>query len=233
MSIYCVYLTIYRGNKLPPFYIGSTSLENISKGYHGSVASKKFKLIWKTELKENPELFQTKIIKTFENRTDAYSWEEKIHKKLNVLCNNLYINQSMAYHTFTNYGRKISFETSKKFSKRVPWNKGKKNIYSENTLQKMRSHRRGKKLKPLSDETKAKLSIPNPKKGNSGDKNGMFGKTHTDEVKKGLSENATKRFKGKTYEEIYGVEKAMELKRLRSENMRKMMQKRRENNLTN
>lgn len=26
--IYCTYLTIYTGNKLPPFYIGSTSIKN-------------------------------------------------------------------------------------------------------------------------------------------------------------------------------------------------------------
>ena len=32
--MYCVYLTIYTGNKLPPFYIGSTSLKKINKGYN-------------------------------------------------------------------------------------------------------------------------------------------------------------------------------------------------------
>lgn len=59
---YCTYLTLYSGNKLPPFYIGSTHVKNINKGYKGSVGSKNFGDIWKTELKENPELFKTKII---------------------------------------------------------------------------------------------------------------------------------------------------------------------------
>jgi hypothetical protein len=37
--MYCVYLTIYKGNNLPPFYIGSTSIDKIDGGYHGSVMS--------------------------------------------------------------------------------------------------------------------------------------------------------------------------------------------------
>ena len=31
--MYCVYLTIYRGNKLPPFYIGYSSINKIKAGY--------------------------------------------------------------------------------------------------------------------------------------------------------------------------------------------------------
>jgi hypothetical protein len=46
--------------------------------------------------------------------------------------------------------------------------------------------------------------------------NGMYGKTHTKEVKKILSEKAKKN-KGKSYEEIYGVKKAEKLKQIRSE----------------
>jgi hypothetical protein len=53
-TIYCTYLTIYSGNKLPPFYIGSTSVNRISNGYHGSVSSKRYKSIWLEELKTNP-----------------------------------------------------------------------------------------------------------------------------------------------------------------------------------
>lgn len=49
---YCVYLTIYSGSKLPPFYIGSGTLDKIlNKGYRGSVTSKQFKKIWSQELK--------------------------------------------------------------------------------------------------------------------------------------------------------------------------------------
>lgn len=51
---------------------------------------------------------------------------------------------------------------------------------------------------------------------NLGKTNGMFGKTHTDEVKAVLAEEAIARFKGKSYEDLYGKEKAEQLKRKRS-----------------
>lgn len=53
-----------------------------------------------------------------------------------------------------------------------------------------------------------------------GESNGMFGKTHTDEVKESLGLKASKRFKGKTYEELYGTEKSNQLKKIRSEKLK-------------
>lgn len=50
--------------------------------------------------------------------------------------------------------------------------------------------------------------------------NGMFNKTHTDKVKNKLGEEASKRFKNKSYEELYGPEKATELKKIRSKKMK-------------
>ena len=47
--------------------------------------------------------------------------------------------------------------------------------------------------------------------------NGMFGKTHSKEVCENASKMATKRFKGKSYEQLYGLEKSNQLKKLRSE----------------
>ena len=38
--MYCTYLTIYLGNKLPPFYIGYTKIKNIEKNYNGTVTKK-------------------------------------------------------------------------------------------------------------------------------------------------------------------------------------------------
>jgi hypothetical protein len=35
--MFAVYLTSYKGNKLPPFYIGSSSVSALNSGYHGSV----------------------------------------------------------------------------------------------------------------------------------------------------------------------------------------------------
>ena len=49
-----------------------------------------------------------------------------------------------------------------------------------------------------------------------GEANGMFGRTHTVGTKQVLAEAASKRFRGKSYEELYGTEKARELKAARS-----------------
>jgi hypothetical protein len=96
MSIYCTYLTIYSGNKLPPFYIGSSSLEKIEKGYCGTVLSKKYINIWKEELKNNRHLFKTKIISRHETRKEALDKELFLHKALSVVKSPLYINMSFA-----------------------------------------------------------------------------------------------------------------------------------------
>lgn len=56
--------------------------------------------------------------------------------------------------------------------------------------------------------------------GNCGEKNGMYGKTHTDEVKQASAQRAIDNFKGKTYEEIHGTEKAEELKRDKSQKLK-------------
>lgn len=55
-TIYCTYLTTYFGNKLPMFYIGSTSVSKIKNGYRGSVSSKQYKTVWMKELKENQKI---------------------------------------------------------------------------------------------------------------------------------------------------------------------------------
>lgn len=52
-----------------------------------------------------------------------------------------------------------------------------------------------------------------------GERNGMYGRTHTPEVRKKLSAVA-RRSKGKSYEERYGVDKASSLKKIRSEKMK-------------
>lgn len=54
-----------------------------------------------------------------------------------------------------------------------------------------------------------------------GELNGMFGKTHSDEVKEAQAIRAIRQFKDKSYEETYGVYKANELKAQRSETFKK------------
>ena len=94
--MFCTYLTIYKGNKLPMFYVGSTSVSKINNGYRGSVASKAYKQIWISELKNNPQLFETRIISLHNKREEAIEKENYFHKKLNVVLNELYINKANA-----------------------------------------------------------------------------------------------------------------------------------------
>jgi hypothetical protein len=97
---FCVYLTIYTGNKMPMFYIGSTSIEKIKLGYRGSVTSKAYKEIWKTELRSNPHLFKTNIISTHNTRMDSLEKENKLQVCVDAVYNTLYINKGYAYKTF-------------------------------------------------------------------------------------------------------------------------------------
>jgi len=64
MTDFVVYLTIYRGNKMPPFYIGYSSESKVLQGYNGTVKSRKYRDIWKSERQENPQLFKTLVIET-------------------------------------------------------------------------------------------------------------------------------------------------------------------------
>lgn len=93
---YVVYLTAYRGNKLPPFYIGSTSTKRISAGYNGSIKSKQYKTIFDKERRDNPHLFKTMIICEYSTRTEALECELKLQTKLNVVKSSMYMNMSIA-----------------------------------------------------------------------------------------------------------------------------------------
>lgn len=102
---YVVYNITYSGNKLPSKnnsnispsnYIGSTSIEHIKKGYMGSVRSKKYKDIWKSELKNNLHLFKLEIISYHDTRSDAMYKELYIQMIFNALKNPLFVNMSYA-----------------------------------------------------------------------------------------------------------------------------------------
>lgn len=161
MDIYCTYLTIYFGNKLPNFYIGSTSIDNIESGYRGSVLSKKYKKIWQLELKLNPHLFKTKIITTHPTREDATSKELKFQKQLNVVNSSMYINEALASPSGY-FGRRLEKENHPSY--------GRKRQHSEESKLKMKL---------------AKIGT------NRGDKNPMYGKFHTTEWKINHSKKLT------------------------------------------
>jgi hypothetical protein len=90
---YCTYLTLYRGNKLPPFYIGYTSIAKIERGYRGTVTSKQYKLIWKQELRDNPNLFKTVIISNHDSKEQAKQRETELQSYFSVHTNPMYINK--------------------------------------------------------------------------------------------------------------------------------------------
>ncbi len=98
MSQYCTYLTIYSGNKLPPFYVGYSTRKKIQNGYHGTVASKSYKILWKEELKKNPELFKTIIISSHNSAKEANEREIEFQKTLSVIKNPLYINKAIGLY---------------------------------------------------------------------------------------------------------------------------------------
>lgn len=61
------------------------------------------------------------------------------------------------------------------------------------------------------------------KKIHRGSKNGMFGKTHTNEVKEKLAKLRKEELTGKSYEERHGFEKAQQLKQSRSQTSSRYM----------
>lgn len=139
---FCVYLTLYRGGELPPFYIGSTSLKRIINGYCGSVASRKYRKIWKAEIRDNRASFSVKIIAKFSDRLSAYDCERRLQKKLRVISNQMYVNQS--------YGHR---DTAGGWNVGLPaWNKGK--AWSEETIARIR-----KAKSNISAGTRLKISI--------------------------------------------------------------------------
>jgi hypothetical protein len=113
---YCVYLTVYKGNKLPPFYIGSTSIKRIQSGYKGSVKSKMYSEIFTKEIQLHPHLFKTMIIASYFSRKKAQYKEKKLHEKLNVVKSDMYINMSIAKN-FGWFGMNTSKENSPVFGK--------------------------------------------------------------------------------------------------------------------
>src|SRR3990167_3459292 len=94
--IFVTYLTVYSGDRMPPFYIGSSSLQRIVTGYRGSVCSKEFKSVWIAELRDHPHLFKTIVLDVHESRQDALQYEFELQTRLGVVKSDLFINKSTA-----------------------------------------------------------------------------------------------------------------------------------------
>lgn len=151
--MYVIYLTAYRGNKLPPFYIGSTSLKRLQAGYVGSVASRRYSKIWEQERKQNPQLFSTKVISTRPTRKAATEREREIQLKMNVVKSSLYVNLAIACSNhYDSTGRKMNETT------RVALRKANEGATrSETAKEKMKAAWAKRRLTPVSDKTRAKM----------------------------------------------------------------------------
>lgn len=114
-SIYCVYLTVFSGSELPPFYIGSSNENRIAVGYHGSVKSIEYEKIWNFQLKNFPEKFQTTITSRHKTRKEAARREHEILKFFDAANNVMYINKSNAGSDFF-AGQKHTQDTKNKMS---------------------------------------------------------------------------------------------------------------------
>lgn len=95
-NTHCVYLTMYYGDKMPGMYVGSTSIERHFKGYKGSVSSRSYKDIFRSEIKEHPELFDTFIISEHENHVKAKEEELRLQILHNVVKSKDWINMALA-----------------------------------------------------------------------------------------------------------------------------------------
>lgn len=115
---YVVYLTTYLGDKLPKYYIGSTSENNIILGkYFGSVRSKKYRKIFEDELKNNLNLFCVDILSYHETRIDALKKELKEQIERDVINSIEYFNES--YATINGFfGRDVSGKINPMFNRK-------------------------------------------------------------------------------------------------------------------
>jgi len=141
MKMFVTYLTIYKGNKLPPFYIGYTKKSNIEKGYNGSVKSKKYKGIWEEEKKKG--LLKTIILSEYDKKEDAINREAYLQNFFSVHTNPMYINMATANKKFFPTRKKLSEEHKRKIGQ---------------------SNSKALKGKKLSEETRKKLALVQKKR---------------------------------------------------------------------
>lgn len=167
-NMYCVYITFYKGNKLPPYYIGHTNIDKINKGYCGSVKSKKYKNVWNQELINSKHLFVVKILKHFENKNDALFYEEYLQRKYAVHKNPMYINMAITNKKFVCTDHSYA-------SKRMKKDNPNKNGMSEEHKRKISEANKGKKMNKEAIEKMRQTKIGKKQS-----------KEHTEKVRKAL-----------------------------------------------
>lgn len=184
--MFCVYVTEYLGEqKIPKYYVGSSSVKNINEGYKGSVTSKKWKHFWNKEPSKN---FKVTIISKHSTRLEALEKEYEYQKQNDVVKNPLWFNKSYAIKNGF-FGRDVSGPNNPMYgsNRTGEKHKGGKNISAAlkkyyKTEAGKKKRRRSKKLwtekNPSIDEhIKNKIKNTWKKTGrNLGEKNGMYNK---------------------------------------------------------
>jgi len=170
--MYVTYLTTYSGDKLPPFYIGSSTKERVENGYHGSVRSQKYRALWESELENNPQLFTTVILSEHKTRNESLDAEVALQKLHDAVKSPLYINMAYARGGFFNPGTeaytpevRAKMRAAKLGKKQTPEHAAKAaagRIGRKNTPEQKERMRQAaltrKKAPPVSEETRQKQS---------------------------------------------------------------------------
>ena len=151
--MFTVYITMYLGDMMPPFYMGSTSFARLAKGYHGSVSSAKWAAIWKEEIKHNPYLFKTQAIPdaTADTAKEIVSVERDWQRLFDVVNDPDFLNEAYANCGF------VSTPESQAKAQETKMRTGTLARQPE-TRAKIGDANRGRKLPPVKPETKEKLS---------------------------------------------------------------------------
>lgn len=204
------------------YYVGSRQSkcspnDDLGIKYFSSSSNKNFI----NEQKQNPNKFKYEILSVHNSRMEAFEEEVRIQTELGCLEDDLCYNRSINHASFTNYSKtfkhtkeakeKMSTSKNEYYKTHDPWNKGYR--YSKEYRDKLSEQRKGKpqpwhKGRKQSDSTKEKIS----------EKLKEYFKTH-DNPRKGchMSEDAKKRLselkKGKTWEDLYGIEQSIEMKK--------------------
>jgi hypothetical protein len=174
--------------------------------------------------------FEIKIHKTFSSGYDARAWEDKILRRLRVVGNKKYLNQ----HDGINFEFRIGITGRKRV-----WNLIKNRwcfIFPDKFNPEIYEYRKFIRSKEANEKTsyslkgrkKSKEHIEANRIAQLGKKRGTWEEQFGKEIADAMKIEASCRqlgkispFKNKTYEEILGNEKAIELKKKRSEDFKK------------
>lgn len=152
MIVYEAFVYEWTNIKSGMKYIGSHK-GNINDGY---ISSSKYLL---EEYQKDPSSFKRNILGTG-TVDEMRRLESELLLEVGAATNDMYYNKHNQNGKFICKGH--TEETKQRMRKRVPWNKGKSGIYSEETLLKMKEAKKEyvphNKGVPMKKETKEKLS---------------------------------------------------------------------------